>query len=78
MTDFDGVLTDNRVLVDEDGREAAFCHRGDGWAMARLKALGLEVLVLTNEHNPLVRRRAEKLGSNALRRTISCTPSNNG
>lgn len=62
VTDFDGVLTDNRVLVDEDGREAAFCHRGDGWAMARLKALGLEVLVLTNEHNPLVRRRAEKLG----------------
>ena len=31
ILDFDGVLTDNRVYVLEDGREAVVCHRGDGW-----------------------------------------------
>ena len=28
--DFDGVLTDNRVLVMQDGQEAVFCNRADG------------------------------------------------
>ena len=28
--DFDGVMTDNRVLVTDDGREAAWCNRSDG------------------------------------------------
>ncbi len=25
--DFDGVMTDNRVLVSEDGKESVFCNR---------------------------------------------------
>ena len=31
VLDFDGVMTDNRVLVHEDGTESVWCHRGDGW-----------------------------------------------
>lgn len=62
VTDFDGVLTDNTVVVHETGREAVRCHRGDGWALSQLKSLGLEVLILTNERNPVVRHRADKLG----------------
>ncbi len=38
--DFDGVLTDNRVLVDEHGTEAVFCDRSDGWGIARVRELG--------------------------------------
>ena len=62
VMDFDGVLTDNRVLVNEAGEEAVACHRGDGWAIARLHEAGLRLAVLTNEANPSVRRRCEKLG----------------
>lgn len=62
VMDFDGVLTDNRVLVNEAGVEAAWCHRGDGWALARLKENGVRLLVLSSETNPVVRRRCEKLG----------------
>ena len=29
--DFDGVMTDNRVEVREDGLESVTCSRGDGW-----------------------------------------------
>ncbi len=31
--DFDGVLTDNRVWVDETGLETVCCNRSDGWWM---------------------------------------------
>lgn len=62
VMDFDGVFTDNRVLVSEAGAETVACHRGDGWAIARLRAAGMRLLVLTNETNPVVRRRCEKLG----------------
>jgi N-acylneuraminate cytidylyltransferase len=30
VLDFDGVLTDNHVLVSQDGKESIVCHRGDG------------------------------------------------
>lgn len=62
VLDFDGVFTDNRVLVRQDGKEAVVCHRGDGWGLERLKKSGLEVQVLSTEKNPVVTARCEKLG----------------
>ena len=62
VLDFDGVLTDNRVIVDQDGREAVACHRGDGWGLARLRERGVEVMVLSTEANPVVAARCRKLG----------------
>ena len=61
VLDFDGVMTDNRVLVDQDGREAVLCHRGDGWGIARLKDAGVEVVVISTETNPVVAARCRKL-----------------
>lgn len=60
--DFDGVMTDNRVLVDQDGREAVMVNRGDGLAVAAFKRLGVPQMILSTETNPVVARRAEKLG----------------
>lgn len=60
--DFDGVLTDNRVLVDQDGHEAVWCHRGDGWGIARLLEAGVSVVVISTETNPVVAARCRKLG----------------
>ena len=62
VLDFDGVLTDNRVWVTEDGAESVACHRGDGWGLARLRDAGVRLLVLSTEANPVVRRRCDKLG----------------
>ena len=62
VLDFDGVMTDNRVLVEQDGREAVLCHRGDGWGIAQLKEVGVEVVVLSTEANPVVIARCQKLG----------------
>lgn len=59
--DFDGVFTDNRVLVGEDGREFVFCHRADGLGLGYLRQSGVDCLVLSLETNPVVARRCEKL-----------------
>lgn len=59
--DFDGVMTDDRVLVFEDGREAVFCSRSDGLGLERLKTLGLPILVISKETNKVVAARCRKL-----------------
>ena len=61
VLDFDGVLTDNRVIVREDGREAVACHRGDGWGIARLREAGVSIIVLSTETNGVVKARCDKL-----------------
>ena len=60
--DFDGVMTDNTVLVDQDGREAVLANRGDGWGIARLTEAHVPVAVLSTEMNPVVAARCAKLG----------------
>jgi 3-deoxy-D-manno-octulosonate 8-phosphate phosphatase (KDO 8-P phosphatase) len=60
--DFDGVLTDNRVFVDEDGREMVCCHRGDGLAFDVLKKTHLQLFIMSTETNLVVTCRGEKLG----------------
>jgi N-acylneuraminate cytidylyltransferase len=62
VLDFDGVLTDNRVWVDAEGRELVAAHRGDGWGIARLNELGVEIVVLSRETDPVVAARCNKLG----------------
>lgn len=60
--DFDGVMTDNRVTVDENGKESVTVHRGDGWGVRMIKnELKIPQIILSTETNPVVVRRAEKL-----------------
>jgi N-acylneuraminate cytidylyltransferase len=60
--DFDGVMTDNTALVDEDGTESVRVDRGDGWGIARLRERGIPLAVLSTEGNPVVAARCRKLG----------------
>ncbi|MGA1823352.1 MAG: cytidylyltransferase domain-containing protein [bacterium] len=62
VLDFDGVFTNNKVIVAENGREAVVCDRGDGWGICQLKRKGVPILVLSTEKNPVVKARCEKLG----------------
>ncbi|WP_425247659.1 cytidylyltransferase domain-containing protein [Streptomyces sp. NEAU-NA10] len=61
VLDFDGTQTDDRVLIDSDGREFVSVHRGDGLGIAALRRSGLKLLVLSTEQNPVVAARARKL-----------------
>ena len=61
--DFDGVFTDNSVIVDETGKESVICSRSDSLGLALLrKEVDLPMLILSTETNQVTRRRAEKLG----------------
>lgn len=59
--DFDGVMTDNRVLVDQDGREAVFASRADGYGVTRIKDMGIPQIILSTEVNNVVEMRGSKL-----------------
>ncbi|AZM75929.1 N-acylneuraminate cytidylyltransferase [Streptomyces sp. KPB2] len=61
VLDFDGTQTDDRVLIDSDGREFVSVHRGDGLGIAALRRSGLTMLILSTEVNPVVAARARKL-----------------
>lgn len=60
--DFDGVFTDNRVLVNQEGVESVWCDRGDGLGISRIRDVGIPMLVLSTEANPVVSARCRKLG----------------
>lgn len=62
VSDFDGVMTDNRVLLDEDGKEAVYVSRADGQAVHILRSLGIDLIILSTETNKVVERRAKKMG----------------
>ncbi len=60
--DFDGVLTDNRVLVRQDGMESVLVNRADGLGINMIKNLEIPQLILSTETNPVVEVRAKKVG----------------
>lgn len=64
--DFDGVMTDNRVYTDQDGRETVAANRSDGLGIGMIRKLGVEQCILSTERNPVVRARAEKIGLECL------------
>jgi YrbI family 3-deoxy-D-manno-octulosonate 8-phosphate phosphatase len=59
--DFDGVLTDNRVWVDEGGHEMVAAYRSDTFGISRLAAQGIPSLVISTEPNPVVMARCRKV-----------------
>jgi YrbI family 3-deoxy-D-manno-octulosonate 8-phosphate phosphatase len=61
LYDFDGVMTDNKVIVDEDGRESVTCNRSDGLAVSVINRMGIPQAIISTEKNKVVASRAMKL-----------------
>jgi N-acylneuraminate cytidylyltransferase len=66
ICDFDGVITDNRVWVDQDGTETVAAYRSDSVRVKDLRAVGIEVMILSSEPNRVVEARARKMGVEAI------------
>ena len=62
ISDFDGVITDNRVWVNEDGTEYVAAYRSDSIGVELLRKTGVEVMILSSEPNRVVEARARKMG----------------
>lgn len=61
--DFDGVLTDNKVFIDEEGKEMVICDRSDslGIKMLRKEKKEIGIIVISKETSKVVKARCEKL-----------------
>ncbi|MBE0687706.1 MAG: N-acylneuraminate cytidylyltransferase, partial [Anaerolineaceae bacterium] len=59
--DFDGVMTDDRVYVNQDGIEMVAANRRDGMGVNLLQKAGYKMIVLSSEKNPVVEVRCKKL-----------------
>ena len=66
ICDFDGVITDNRVWVDQDGHETVAAYRSDSVRVKELREIGIEVMILSSEPNRVVEARARKMGVEAV------------
>lgn len=66
ICDFDGVVTDNLVLTDENGKETVSASRSDSMHIKALRGMGVEVMILSSEPNPVVAARAKKMGVDAI------------
>jgi len=60
--DVDGVLTDGRVYVDDEGRETKAFHALDGVGIHLLDDAGIMVAWITGSSAPAVAHRARMLG----------------
>ena len=65
-TDFDGVHTDDRVLVDQHAVAAVRVSRSDGLGVAMLREAGVPFVIVSKERNPVVGTRAAKLKVDVL------------
>lgn len=61
VLDFDGVLTDDKVTLNELNQESVTLHRGDGLAISHLKDKGYKVIVLSSEKSNIAKMRCRKL-----------------
>ena len=59
--DFDGVFTDNKVIISQNGVESVSCNRSDGLGLSRLKKINIKSFIISTESNPVVSVRAKKL-----------------
>ena len=59
--DFDGVFTDNRVYVMQNGEEVVVCDRSDGMGISMLRTAGVPMVIISTETNPVVAVRGAKL-----------------
>ena len=60
--DVDGVLTDGRIFVDDDGREIKAYSALDGQGIKMLHDAGIVVAWITGSIAPAVQHRAQRLG----------------
>ena len=71
LLDFDGVFTDNKVVVDEYGNESVFCSRYDGYGLKFLKDKLIPIFVITSETKSIAKLRCKKLGVECIDGVIS-------
>lgn len=67
LFDVDGVLTDGRLVIDDNGIESKFFNARDGAGLRWLQRAGLKIGFLTGRKSEVVAIRAKELGVSLVR-----------
>ncbi|GAB6099441.1 hypothetical protein JCM16358_13200 [Halanaerocella petrolearia] len=70
ITDVDGVLTDGRIILGNDGEEFKFFHVQDGMGIKLAQDAGIKTAIITGRESKLVERRADELKINEVHQNI--------
>jgi 3-deoxy-D-manno-octulosonate 8-phosphate phosphatase (KDO 8-P phosphatase) len=62
LLDVDGVLTDGRIIYDNNGIESKAFHVRDGHGLKMLQRAGIQVGIITGRDSQVVAHRAQELG----------------
>lgn len=62
ILDVDGVLTDGRIILDNEGNEFKAFNVRDGHGIKMLQRAGIHVAIITGRYSKVVERRAVELG----------------
>nr|WP_187986003.1 HAD-IIIA family hydrolase [Francisella marina] len=60
--DVDGVLTDSRIIISNDGNEFKNFNVKDGLGIVLLQKLGIKVAIITGKESKIVQQRLQSLG----------------
>lgn len=69
--DVDGVLTDGRIIVHDDGQESKNFHSRDGLGLKFLMRCGIEPVIITGRQSRVVEIRANDLGISELHQSVA-------
>jgi len=61
MLDVDGVMTDGRIIMDDEGRQLKNFDVRDGHGLKIIQRYGIEVVILTGRKSEVVNHRAKDL-----------------
>jgi 3-deoxy-D-manno-octulosonate 8-phosphate phosphatase (KDO 8-P phosphatase) len=70
ILDVDGVMTDGRIIMDDDGRELKHFNVRDGHGLKILMRSGVDVVLLTGRRSRVVEHRAKDLGIREVHQAI--------
>jgi len=70
ILDVDGVLTDGRIIMDDNGREIKHFDVRDGHGIKLLQRHGIDVVFLTGRRSAVVEHRARDLGVEEVHQQI--------
>jgi len=62
ILDVDGVMTDGRIILDNEGNEFKAFYVRDGHGIKMLQKAGIKVAFITGRESKVVERRAKELG----------------
>ena len=70
VMDVDGVMTDGRIIINDDGRETKNFDVRDGHGIKLVQRYGIEVALLTGRQSEVVKHRANELGITEVHQKI--------